>query len=62
MDKKFHEYKGLDLSQDQSRMYLKEWEANNTFERKSEESAKDIPLSFFTKGPLRPTGCLAFTT
>ena len=32
MDKKFQEYKGLDLSQ-VNKDVLKEWESNNTFEQ-----------------------------
>ena len=37
MDKKFQEYKGLDLSQ-VNKDVLKEWESNNTFEQSLKRS------------------------
>ena len=60
MDKKFQEYKGLDLSQ-VNKDVLKEWESNNTFEQ-SLKNREGTPRLSFSKVPLRQTGCQVFTT
>lgn len=60
MDKKFQEYKGLDLSQ-VNKDVLKEWESNNTFEQ-SLKNREGTPRLSFSKVPLQQTGCQVFTT
>lgn len=54
MDKKFLEYKGLDLSQ-VNKDVLKEWEENRTFEQ-SLESRKGNPAFIFYEGPPSANG------
>ena len=50
MDKKFQEYKGLDLSQ-VNKDVLKEWESNNTFEQ-SLKNRRGAPLvCLFRRSP-----------
>ena len=54
MDKKFQEYKGLDLSQ-VNKDVLKEWESNNTFEQ-SLKNREGHPSFVFFEGPPSANG------
>ena len=54
MDKKFQEYKGLDLSQ-VNKDVLKEWESNNTFEQ-SLKNREGRPSFVFFEGPPSANG------
>ena len=54
MDKKFQEYKGLDLSQ-VNKDVLKEWESNNTFEQ-SLKNREGYPSFVFFEGPPSANG------